>query len=93
VFGVKGEMMSKIIFKYPIPEPSASFRMPVGTRILCCLEQNGNPCIWVEIDKLIEKIETRHFQVIPTGMQFEGGEYIGTVKIDAFIFHVYEVKR
>lgn len=85
------------IHKYPINDPVIqgqvvvqSINMHKGAKILHCTEQNGDPTLWVMEDPKQER-EERIFTVVPTGGDVpESEDYVGTVRIDWMVFHVFE---
>lgn len=88
------------IYKYQIT-PTSGFsdycivEMAIGANILKVFEQDGNICIWAEVQPT-NKPEDRYFKVIPTGGEIpeqmgSDFKYLDSVFIDWLVFHVYEV--
>ena len=81
----------KTIYKYIVrPE----LVLPSGAIILKLGVQDNNPCIWAEVDT-DNSLEVRNFRVLGTGWSLEDFdkenlEYLDTVFIDKFVWHVYE---
>ena len=91
--------MSKVIYKLPLEEPSETFAIPVGSKILCVRTQRGLPTLWVLTTPHGEgasAMERRTFRTVLTGEHFdpEGLEYIGTFQLHggSFVGHVFEEK-
>jgi hypothetical protein len=85
----------KTIYKYPLRGVLSDVEMPIGAKILHVHGQNGNPCIWAHVNSEA-KTESRSFMVIGTGTYDDPGEraiYLGTVHIDWFVGHVFEVTK
>ena len=86
-------MARRTIFKYPLmltANPQI-IGMHKGAVIRHVAEQAGSPTIWVENSAKAEMV-SRTFIVVGTGHVIpEGGEYIGTVQLPPFVWHIYEV--
>lgn len=79
------------IWKYPISS-SCSIEMPRGAEIKRVTLQNGQPMLWVEVEKDAGLSETKHFQVFGTGQEIPSPcEYIGSFTQEPFEWHVYEI--
>jgi len=92
----------KSVWKFELPiEERVVTKMPTGAKLLCAKEQRGKIVVYAEVDpgyKEFDKwpryqaqTENRHFSVFPTGYIFEAGglEFLDTVQIDDYVFHVY----
>jgi hypothetical protein len=84
------------IWKYIIHPNNLIHRIPKGGITRHVDEQNGDICVWVEVDPEQPKV-SRHFEVYGTGhpIKYDMGasrDYLGTVKLEggALVFHVYE---
>lgn len=87
--------MSVTIHKYVMPMPGtwASIPMPAGAKFLATGVQEERVVAWFEVDLSMPQV-TRHFEVFPTGMTFQGGLYLGTETLNGwFVGHLYEVFR
>lgn len=90
--------MSCTIYKYPLPDVSKPFtiNMPKNAKILSVQihEKNHQPCLWVLCNPENEKID-RTFVMAGTGCElddsFRDYRFIGTVQIDGFVWHYFEV--
>ena len=90
----------KSIWKYAFTsEQVISFTMPRDAKILCVDEQDGDMCLWAEVE-VDRKTEIRQFAVIGTGWDIHEDsysgltrEYIGTVQqmSGALIWHIFEL--
>ena len=80
-----------IIWKYPLFPTINKLPFPVGARVLTVQEQDGNLCLWVQVDVNAER-EERIFTVYGTGwvMPKNPGTYVGTAQLQSLVFHVYE---
>jgi hypothetical protein len=87
--------MNNIIYKYPIQphvlKGGQEVIMPVGARIIKVAEQDGNPCIWAEVDPYSAS-ENRNFHVVFTGMtyNFDNLTYLDTCFVGNLVLHIYE---
>lgn len=83
----------KVIHKYPLYAPDNVIEMPFDAEVLHVHAQNGEAMLWVMHDTDSELTENRRFIWIGTGKTFEvyGGSYVGTVHLDWFVWHVWEV--
>lgn len=81
-----------MIHKYVLETKERQFvEMPFGAKILSVGEQNGALCLWVMVDP--EKPhEDRGIEIIGTGNTTPDGRrnFIGTVVIEPFVWHVFE---
>ena len=82
----------KTIWRYIITPNTLFYSMPEGAKILTVKEQNGEVCIWAEVNP-DEKIEMRKIMVYGTGHSVppEPQEYIGTAHLmgGGLVLHVY----
>lgn len=80
------------IFKYQVPIQS-DFRLelPKGAKIISFQLQNETPMIWAIVNEHLE-LETRYFEIVGTGFDFISTcrEYIGTIQLDSFVWHLFE---
>ena len=68
--------------------------MPRGAKILSVANQNGSICLWAIVDRSAV-VEERNFGVFGTGhdVGFLGkDEFLDTVFIEEFVWHVFEFK-
>lgn len=86
------------VYKYDLePLNTESLSMPVGSKILHVDNQDGNLCLWALVDTSVTTMCSRIITVVGTEHQLwtkEAGkrnEYIGTVVIDPFVWHVFEL--
>jgi hypothetical protein len=93
-------VQTKVIYKYPLKEAGTgriqTVELPVGAKILCVQAQGDVPTVWAEVLTVETKTETRLFQMQGTGWSFSDyghHEYIGTVQIDGYVWHFYEIKQ
>ena len=90
-------MSKRAIFKFPL---IGGMRTVVhapfcATSVTHAAEQNGSICVWTEVNREPgASQETRTFLVRATGQEYEATgkptEYIGTVHIPPFVWHVFE---
>lgn len=85
----------KTIYKYKIPiTDTFSLQLPVDAEILCFQIdiKTGTPTIWVKLIPETE-YEQRNFALVGTGnpIEFEDGNYIGTVQLGYFVWHLFEL--
>ncbi len=82
----------KAVWKFEL-HPFSSLSMPVGAKPLSVHAQNGNICLWAEVDTDAEK-ESRKFVIVGTGhpVPVEAGVFIGSALLNdgALVFHVFE---
>ena len=87
------------VFKYPLPLTALAHTidMPVGADIVYVHEQHGTPTMWAEVpDGNSVASIPRIFRLVPTGERVKaewGGVYVGTVRIDWTVWHIYESVR
>lgn len=81
-----------IVYKYTLEtDKENEFEMPCFSKVIHCHEQNNKVCIWVQVGTT-EPVMTRKFICMVTGVEFDGGDYIGTCHLDngKFVIHVFE---
>lgn len=82
------------IYKYPIPLSATptELTLPEDSNIRLVALQDGVITLWIEVDPT--KPETkRYFKIFGTGHTIDAGaQYIGTVFIDIFVWHIHEVQ-
>ena len=86
---------------YGITNP-IEIEMPVGAKILSIQNQNDQIALWAIVNNEAE-METRKFKVVGIGWDLNSpvglskglsvDNYIGTVQIDEFVWHVFEKKE
>lgn len=87
--------MNNTIWKYEL-QISESFRLelPKGANILCVQSQNGNPCLWAEVNNSEKDKEVKLLETFGTGHIFDSKprKYLGTYQLQngRLVFHVYE---
>lgn len=82
----------KTIHKYTIIGITDNYpvQMPVDAKILHVDMQYGMITLWALVD-LSNMFENRYFSVYGTGFDIlKEGCYIGTVKEDTFVWHIFE---
>ena len=89
--------MRNAVLKFHLPSKSGEHMivMPIGARVLCVHEQNGDVQLWAAVDYHSNQ-EVRRFRVVYTGMLREEPlpeKYIGSAFLDAgrFVIHVFEL--
>jgi hypothetical protein len=97
----KKENDMNTIYKYDLGSgTSATFKMPIGAKVLCAQNQMERICIWAKVDNESED-EEREFIIIGTGNKIPDvindniKSYVGTVQIRGgeFVFHVFELNK
>lgn len=81
----------RTIWKFPLAlTDSQVILVPLGARILCVQVQNGQICLWAEVDS------SRDLHMVAIGIAgtghdvpFELLHYIGTVQTGPMVWHVY----
>ncbi len=85
--------MTHVIWKFEIPVTDwPTVEMPVGAEALHVGTQDRRLLLWAKVDCEARR-ERRQFAVIGTGNQMPErgvGEYIGTVQVGGFVWHVFE---
>jgi hypothetical protein len=83
------------VFKYELDICSIiqnqKIELPMGFKILAVQNQNNKITFWAKVDSA-NFTKPRRFSVVGTGWELgnmQGFEYVGTVQIGAFTWHVY----
>ncbi len=94
------------IYKYAIPDTNTIISMftpfdrfaldlPMNTKILTFQVKDAYPYLWCVVpDEPHNDMVTRHFEIYGTGQDIEcilTRSYIGTIQIDVFVWHLFEV--
>ncbi len=83
--------MARTIHKYLIQDLFA-LPLPAGWKPLLVEEQNGTPCLWVELDTDDKELWNHHFQVFGTGHALpDFGSHIGSWQSGPFVWHLYQL--
>jgi len=81
------------IWKFPLQlNDETVIPMPAGAKVLCVQMQGRTICAWAVVDEQAPK-ERRRFYIRGTGHplgQAPIANYVGTVQIDGFVFHVFD---
>lgn len=85
----------KTIWKFNLSKSKTyQLLMPEGANILCTNIQNGEICLWAEVEDNSNVSEWRYFYIFGTGWELpdnlDNYKYIGTVFENQFVWHVYE---
>lgn len=69
--------------------------LPVGSKMLSVIEQNGHMILYCLVDPTEKRVEIREYLVVGTGWNMRDGaskhlKFIGTVKIDPYVWHFFE---
>lgn len=84
---VKGSP-KRVVYKYPV---SHNQSMPVKFQILRAGHQNGQPFLWILVDKE-QPEEIVHFHTFGTGQDVpENAVYVGGYSEPPFEWHVFQV--
>lgn len=86
--------MESVIYKYELfPGQDQKLILPTGAQVLSVGNQKGVIALWAKCN-LNMSSETRSFDVIGTGwvLDISNREFIGTVQIEQYVWHVFEVK-
>lgn len=88
--------MSLRIYKYPlaISNQVQEVEMHETAGFLSVQEQNGEIVMWWRVDADTQSIRTRLFQIVGTGhiVPHNCRIYLGTVQMNEFVWHVFEVR-
>jgi hypothetical protein len=82
------------IYKYPLQLTDEQVvQMPGGAKILStALDPRGNLCVWALVNPELEMVD-RLFMIIGTGNPtpdcIEWAEFVGTVRQEVFMWHVF----
>jgi hypothetical protein len=90
----------KRIYKYTLEDQhwygksGSPIQMPKGARILSAQEQHGEIQLWAIVDLLQDDVP-RWFRVCGTGHDLpeNPGEFVATVQLGEFVWHVFEVTK
>ena len=90
--------MTKVIYKYKIDDEDYAdprIKLPAWSKILYVGVQKGDIYIWALIDKDENLSEYVTFRIVATGEDMEqyflnSHDYIGTVQIESFVWHIYK---
>lgn len=81
------------IYKYVLTPSNNYLSLPEGATPLSVDFQGEDLCMWVRLDTS-KPYKNRMFIAVPTGgVDFyldEKSKFVGTAKIDAMVFHVFE---
>lgn len=85
-------MSELVVWKATLAPGTQFLALPRGSELLCVHEQNNEPCLWYRCDPNHVR-ETRHINVVVTGMGDADGHYLGTAMLDKgrFVVHVFEL--
>ncbi len=71
--------------------------LPRGAVLLTVQVQDGTPCLWALVDPEQHSLESRRFDIVGTGHEFDstGLAYVGTFQLrnGALVFHLFERTR
>ena len=74
--------------------------IPIGAKIVHCMLQGNNPCIWADVDTEETEQEIREFIIIATGQSLDPYKYADTIHkasihtlAGEFVFHVFELEE
>lgn len=88
----------KTVYKYQLPFApneygTTTIVVPKGFIILHADNQYDQLCIWVEVDTTTQETENLTIEVVGTGKPLSPNPklYIGTVFVQEYVWHVYEV--
>lgn len=85
------------VWKIVLNAPVVVSSLPSGARVLTVATENGQPCVWLEVDTTGGQREERTFVGHGTGHPIPSGEtYLGTahdVDDAGLVFHIYERDR
>lgn len=85
----------KVVHKIPLQVGTrVSVSLPLGTKLVHCDNQFGQPMLWVEKPQGPQPVEMRHFEVFGTGWDIpDDARHLGTVIQGKWVWHCYEVKH
>lgn len=83
--------MTRRIYKYALPLPGETYRLPANITPRHVALQHDKPCLWAEVDIDAEPSNDRiTVYCIGTGFDIPDGlTYIGTVQQHGFVWHFY----
>ncbi len=76
-------------FKFEGVSGQEIFMMPEGAKILSAQMQGATLCIWAEVNTDNRNVK-RVLRVCGTGHPSPDGEFIDTVQLGAYVWHVYD---
>lgn len=81
----------RTVWQYEIQiEESFTIELPVGAVVVAAQMQQGNPCMWVDLNSTAPK-KKRLFHVVGTGHGVPpGAKHVATVQAPPFVLHLYE---
>lgn len=80
------------VYKYELQtDKENEIEMPRGAKIIHCHEQGNKAHIWVSFESEEFK-DARKFIAMVSGIDFGGGDYVGTCHLDngKFVNHIFE---
>lgn len=79
------------IWKFVLAPWQPTQLMPAGARLIHAHEQNGEVCVWAEVDPDAQRV-LRNVMAVPTGGHPGERVYIGTVHLveSRLVFHIYD---
>ena len=84
------------VWKFPLKlDEFQVVEMPMFAEILCVQMQQGTPTIWASVETNNDP-EGRQIAIVGTGHPApppEQSDYIGTVQMDAYVWHVFAEKE
>lgn len=86
-------IVNTTVWKYPLKlEVEQTIDVPLGATALCVQLQDRTPCLWVAVDPESKKAP-RQIILVGTGMGelTENTHYLGTVQLDGYVWHYFEV--
>lgn len=81
------------IWKYDVSLEKGEYQIleiPRFSRILTVQNQGNNQCIWVEVNPEYNKEKWGFFWVGTGNPIPENVEYIGTIQVSIYVFHLYK---
>lgn len=89
--------MTKFIYKYPLQITDHQLvKMPLDSDVLSVDEHRGQLCLWAMVDPQSRDVIQRRIEIIGTGnpipelQSIFRRQFIGTVVMDPFVWHVFE---
>lgn len=82
----------QVIHKYPLEiVGKKTVKLPRPLNILSVQVQNGEPCMWVQLEPHYTRFAEYTITMICTGIEFSGdiGQWIGTVQVGALVMHCF----
>lgn len=83
--------MSKVIHKFTFDGVLGEeiFPMPKGSKILSAQMQGVTLCVWALVDTTSPKVR-RRLRVCGTGHAAPEGEFIDTVQMGPYVWHIFD---